>query len=240
MKTKLRLTAAVTVLFMGSISFGQSLNANFGYSFSKIKFDGMETYETSEIYNGTTYTSTDRYASTGGLTASLGYEFKLGNRLSLETGLKYLSRGYRNISHFRAENGADYYEENYESRFKINYIDVPVVLNTAILVGDVRVYARTGIYAGFLLGMKGESTETYSSSDGDSGNSEYSYSENGSDFDFEDRVTGGLLFGAGVEYKGFYFETNYALGVLSLSNWDDDVTTNDISVTLGYKLKFNK
>lgn len=240
MKTKLRLTAAVTVLFMGSISFGQSLNANLGYSFSKIKFDGMEAYETSETYNGTTYTGSEKYTFTGGLTASLGYEFKLGNRLSLETGLKYLSYGYRNIGEYRMENGADYYQKNYESTYKSTYIDIPVVLNTAILVGDVRVFARTGIYAGLMLGMRGKSTDTYSSSDGDSGNSEYSYSENGSDFYFEDRITGGLLFGAGVEYKGFYFETNYALGVLCLSNWDDDVTTNDISVTLGYKLKFNK
>lgn len=77
----------------------------------------------------------------GALTGSLGHEFKLGERLSLETSVKYLSRGYRKVGDYREERKTDYYQENYESTFKVNYIDVPVVLNIAILVGDIRAYA---------------------------------------------------------------------------------------------------
>ena len=73
--------------------------------------------------------------------------------------MKYLSRGYRNVGDYREERKTDYYQEN--------YIDVPVVLYIAILAVDIRIYVRKGVYAGFMLGLKSEEKQTYSSSGGD-------------------------------------------------------------------------
>lgn len=238
MKTILKITSLAAFAFIGTASFGQSLNINAGFTASTVKFDGMEEGTYTETYGGGTTTYSEEIKSIGGYNAAIGYEFRLGDRLSLETGFKYQTRGYRYVSEYTYENGVDNANGIEEYSIKYKYLDLPIVLNTAITTGDLRIYARTGISVGFMTGAKYSERSEYTSSDGDSELYEYSESYSGSDLG--ERFPGGLVLGAGAAYKGFYFETNYNLGALSLTNLDYGAFYHDLSLSLGYKFKFNK
>ena len=238
MKSRVQLIALGTLLILGTTSFGQSLNFSGGFTTSTLKADGMSDGESTETFEGTTYTSSYKNKNLSGFNAAIGYEFRLSERLSLETGLKYQTRGFQQQSEFTFESGIDRYSETSNYRYKMNYLDLPIVLNTAILLGDVKVYARTGIYVGLLTGAKYSYKSEYSSTDGDNGVSEYSETLSGNDID--ERITGGFVFGAGIEFKNFYFETNYNLGAYSIADLDEEVYTHDLSFSMGYKIKFKK
>lgn len=223
--------------FVVNTSTGQSLNVSGGYSSSTITFNGgNESY--TETYNGTTYTYSEKVKNRSGFNVSLAYEFRLGNRLSLETGLKYQTRGFRMESEYSIISESYDSKESSTFKFKSNYLDLPIVLNTAILTGDVRVYARTGIYAGFFTGGKYSEKGVYESSDGDNGI--YEYTGKMDDFDREERITAGVLVGVGAEYKGLFVETNFSIGPMMVTEMDSEMFTKDLSFTIGYKLKFKK
>jgi hypothetical protein len=238
MKISIKLTAIAAFALIESASFGQSLNMNVGYSLSTIKFDGLAEETGTEVDGSETYTYSTKIKSVGGVTASLGYEFKLGDRLSLETGLKFQSRGSKIESNYAYDSPGYSASQSTSTKLKMNYFDLPIVLNTAILTGDLRIYARTGIYLGAAIGGNYSNRTVYTSSDGD--NATYEYSETMDSDDLDERLTGGFVLGIGAEYKGIYFETNFNMGALSLTNIDYEIYTNDLSFTLGYKLKFNK
>jgi hypothetical protein len=238
MKNTLRITATAVLTLIGTASFGQSLNFNGGFTASTIKMEGMKDESSTETMDGNSYNSSTNYKCTNGFNAAIGYEFKLGKRLSLETGLKFQTRGYKMEYKFSNRNEYENFNMFSSGSYKMNYLDLPIVLNTAILTGDFKVYARTGIYAGFMTGAKYKGRYEYTSSNGDNGSEEYS--EKIATEDLDGRYTGGLVLGAGAEYKGFYFEANYNLGVASLEDFDNKIYTNDLSFSLGYKLKFKK
>jgi|GEM_PF-1675993 len=239
MKNLARVTAVTALVLIGTTSFGQSLNFNGGFTTSKFISEDFEDSESSETFDGVSYTQSLKNKNLSGFNVGVGYEFKLGNRLSLETGLKYQTRGMQMERKYKFSFGNEYEEGISEIKWKMNYLDLPVVLNTAILTGDVRAYVRTGVYVGATMGGKLSQRFEYSSSDGDRGISEESEKISISDMDEEDILTGGAVFGVGAEYKGFYFEANYNVGTLSLIESDDNTGTRDLSFSLGYKLKFN-
>ncbi|MCJ8292451.1 MAG: PorT family protein [Crocinitomicaceae bacterium] len=240
MKNTLRITALAAFTLIGTASFGQSLNMNGGFTTSTLRMAGMSNETSSETYNGGTYTSSSKYMNISGFNVGVGYEFILGNRLSLETGVKYQTRGHKMEYGYSFEGSSGNYSEINTVNYKMKYLDLPIVLNTAILTGDFRVYARTGIYAGFMTGAKYSMRREYTSSDGSSELTEYSETVDMDGDDIGERITGGFVLGAGAEYKGFYLEANYNLGAYSLANLDYEVYTHDFSLSLGYKLKFNK
>jgi hypothetical protein len=238
MKSTLKITAFAVLTLITVTSFGQSVNFSGGFTTSTIKMDGMTDGTFTEVIDDGTYSSSSKYKNTSGFNASIGYEIPLAGRFSLETGLKFQTRGVK------AEEEYSFVTSSYNSRDisstinKINYLDLPVVLNTAILTGDFRVYARTGVYIGFMTGTKYSVRGEYTSSDGFDERYEYSETFDGGVLD--ERMTGGLVLGAGAEYKSFYFEANYNLGVYSLANQNYKMYTHDISLSLGYKLKLSK
>lgn len=240
MKNALKLTGLGIMTFIGSASFGQSLNINAGYTTSGIRMENESEGTATETYNGSTYTSTYEFKNVSGFNAAIAYEFRLGDRFSLETGFKYQSRGYKQVYEYSYESSIESTSESSAQVYKINYFDLPIVLNTAIATGDLRVYARTGIYVGIMTGARYNSSQEYTSSNGDIGMSEYNQRISGSDLEIEERFTGGFILGAGVEYKGFYVESNYAMGAFMLTAIDNGTYTRDLSFSLGYKFKFNK
>ena len=240
MKIVLRITALLTVFLIGSMTFGQSLNFNGGFTSSKLKMEGMTDIDLSETYNGVTYNRTVDYKSIKGFNAAIAYEFRLGERLSLETGFKFQSRGYKQVSEYEIKSSSYSSSEKSTYKYKMNYLDLPIVLNTAILKEDFRLYARTGIYAGFMTGSKYSEESDYTSSDGNNGHFENTTKGDMDDFDTEERITLGALIGLGAEYKSFYFEANYNVGAFSIDSIEDEIYTHDFSFSLGYKIKFKK
>jgi hypothetical protein len=224
----------------GFKSFAQSLNISGGFTSSTLKSDQINEGTTTVPWGEGTYTTSQYLRNVNGFNAFVGYEFSLGNRLSLETGLKLQTRGYK------IENNAIFtssYENTREKRvlaYNLKYIDLPVVLNTAITTGDFRIYARAGIFASILLDARYEVTMQYFSENIADETNEYGGLLNASDIEFEHYFTGGFILGAGAAYKCIYFETNYNLGAFSLKNIEPEAYTHDLSFSLGYKLKFGK
>jgi hypothetical protein len=232
MISTLRLIALSGFVTIASSSMCQSLNFSGGFTSST-----MKEKEDEDNYGSSEFIKTGNIS---GFNSALGVEFRLGNRLSLETGLKFQTRGYSWKIDWTELYGAYTDFETWEYTLKMNYIDLPVVLNTAVLLGDVRVYTRTGIYTGLLTRAREDLRLNYSSSDGEMESDEYTEILKGEDFESEERVTGGLILGAGVEFKNFFFESNYNFGVYALRDLDYGLFTHDFSLTLGYKIKFKK
>lgn len=238
MKTLIKTTTVIAGLIISANVNAQSLNISGGVSNSKLIFDGISTGSSTENYNGTTYTTNLSYKAATNATFGLSYEFNLGNRLSLETGGRFMSRGFTE-TYTREIRGPQYVANAMErTSYKLNYIDIPLILNTAITTGDLRTYVRTGIYAGFMVSSKYSTYWEESDSDGYS--STYEYSDTDMGMDTEERITGGIQLGLGASYKQFYFETNYSFGHFTLSDFDSGITTRDLSFTLGYKINFKK
>lgn len=239
MKNTLRITALAAFTLIGSVSFGQSLNVSAGFTTSNLRLsDGESSGSYTETYNGGIYTSEHAQKSIGSFNASIGFEFRLGNRLSLETGLKMLSRGYGYEYKSSYESDTESFSSFDKYSYKMNFVDLPVILNTAITTGDLRVYTRTGVYASFMSSVRYKEHSSYSDSDGDSYTEDYD--ERSSEMDMDERLGAGINLGIGAEYKGFFFETNYTAGLLSMADWDVEITNHDFSFSLGYKLKFKK
>lgn len=240
MKKTIKLLTLAAFTCLGTLSYAQSLNFSGGVNASTIKGEGTSDGSSTETFGDATYTSSYSTKRTWGFNASIGYEFNFGDRFSLETGFKYQSRGYRTVSEYTYTDPQDWYKENYSYNYRINYLDIPVVLNTAILTGDFRLYARTGIYAGLITNGKFSYNREFDSNFGQE-STEESERIPGEDFgDFGERLGGGFILGVGAEYKGFYFETNYMIGTYSFEYIDDNMYSHDLSFSLGYKLKFNK
>ena len=235
MKNTLKLIVSTIFILTGVLSFGQSLNFSGGYTMSTLKSEYIKKVEELSASSNNSF----KYKNVNGVNFTIGGEFILGERISLEVGVKYQTRGVKLEFEQNYDSGVDYYKLVGESKTKMSYIDLPIVLNTAITNGDFRVYGRTGIYMGLLI--NGKLSQRFES--------ESSYGENEIYTDFmklttkEKRDLGinpGLVIGLGAEYEGFYFETNYNIGVLSLKAIDSKFFTHDVSFCLGYKIKVNK
>jgi hypothetical protein len=235
-----KLTGLSVLLFMGFSSFAQSLNFSAGYSSAIIKTDADRTQTYTEPFGEGALTSIYNLNYINGLNAAIAYEFRLGNRFSLETGLKYQKRGYQQIINSSIAGDPNSWTQNTDITYHFNYIDLPVVLNTAITTGDVRIYAKTGLYAGFMIGGKYTGNTTFTASNGETNLQGYDSRFEQEEYDNDERLTAGFLLGIGAEYKGFFFESNFTQGALTPVQMDSDLYTQEFSFVLGYKIKFNR
>ena len=169
MKKNLKIVAAALFTFTGLVSNAQSLNINWGFTTSSATMeDETSDLSANESWGCESYNSSFETKNISGYNVGIGYESKLGERLSVETGFKYIKRGYKVVSESSYASSWDNYEETStnEAKIKMNYLDLPVVLNTAILTGDFRLYVRTGIFAGYLASARYLEQSEYNSSDG--------------------------------------------------------------------------
>ena len=245
MKNTIRITGIVILTFIASASFGQSLKVSAGISTSFMQgaeLGDKEYVQPQPIGSYLTFYQFSRQQLRAiGVNASLGYDFKLGQKLYLETGFRYQERVvkmlYKEIFTYLEE---DDYPTSFASntglaKYSIKFIEVPIVLKRYITSGDVATYLRTGIYAGFITGGKASWEGEYTLNNG-----ETSLSQSSTILDLSGpgtgRVSGGFIIGAGAEYKRFFFEANLNVGAnfLSLYNEFDLTYTKDLSISLGF------
>jgi len=253
MKNLKRAIAFVLFLLIGTVSYGQSWNITGGYTSSTVKIDGLQEGEFTETdADGNKLVESRKKNRLSGFNLGISREYKISDDFSIETGLRYQTKGYG----FTQEGSitASSSEEllYIKSRFNIimSYVDLPIVLNTGISVGDYRIYARTGVYFGALVsanfngvsemrGFFGNENETISVDI-----TEDLREETGATF------STGVILGAGVSYKGFFAEINYNMAMrgiegielVEIEPGDGNTTGNmrDLSFNLGYKFKIGK
>lgn len=240
MKNTFKLTTVMLFIVFGTTLFAQSFNFNGGFTMSKIRGENDISDSYSGPYYDGTYSETNKMKFLGGFNASVGYEFRLNNRLSLQTGFKFQTAGYKLVEEYSYTTSFETYKKKSVEKYNRNYLHLPVVLNTAILTGDIRVYLRTGLFIGMMTGEKHSIRSEFESSIDGNGSSEHSQSGGVSYYEMGDRLTAGFIAGVGVEYKGFYFESNYDLGAVQLSDFKNKIYFENIGFSLGYKIKYNK
>lgn len=240
MKRIMNKLIVLIVTLMSLKANAQSINIKLGYSNSNVKFSGLEQGESSYESVGGVFKESINRRTVGGFNAAVGYEFGLSQRLSIFTGLNYQKRGFQ-IDQITDFSNNDVHSSS-SSLITANYryLDLPIVLNTSIFTREnLKVYARTGVYVGCLLAANYRDQSTFIESDG----AVYSYDESykivASEISFLDGITAGVLTGVGIEYRGFYLETNLKLGPQRLSNLGEEIFMRDLNIMLGYKFKLN-
>jgi hypothetical protein len=149
--------------------------------------------------------------------------FPIHKALSLDLGLQFTTKG------MREEFDEEFDGMSMSGKFTatLYYMEVPLKLRLTHNFDQISVYGAFGPYVGLGLAgnIKSEFTfmgETISSTEK-------------IEFDNDDlnRLDGGLVFEAGIEYQKFLVGLNYTMGLLDIGGQ----TTNQVySLSLGYKL----
>lgn len=235
MKRALHISITSLLLSLPIISQAQSFNISSGINISRLASSEWESGSSTYASDFENYTYSREYGYNAhlGYSGYLGFEFRLKERLGLETGLRYLSRGY---SYFENGEGTGdgYFEiEKRSERYTMNYFDLPITLNFAIIKKEYfSLYARAGVYAGLMKNVRSTYTRDYQSTNSNSSGKE-TYKDN--EFEISERFTAGGQLGLGAQYKGFFAEANYMLGFINPYSYDFDIRSHDISFSLGYK-----
>ena len=187
-------------------AFGQ-LRIHAGYNASSIRLS-------SEVYAGFMGRLNEEIKPLGGFQAGATYEISLSGVISVEPGLFYSSKGYRN------EPTEEYYDKR---KLTLYYLDVPIHLKYKMVLGKTTLFAGFGPY--FSFGLSGQ----------------MNIDGNRYDKEFEDlglkRFDGGLSFTTGLEYGKFQAGAYYQLGLVNLNDYDVLYRKNRVfGLSLGYRL----
>lgn len=238
MKTTSKTLCLLTSLFFVSQVSAQTLNFSGGVSINNIEYQFDIDQNSVSSFNGTTSYFTQKKSYLLAPSFGVSYEFNFGNHFSLESGFRFMNRGILIERTYRTETATTFNQSAQRYAYKSRYIDIPVTLNSYITTGNIKTYVRTGIYGSFLINQQTKSRIENTNSEGNNTTTEKI--NNDFQVDFKERFASGLQLGAGASFKGFFFETNFNIGVLNLNNFDTDITTRDFSFVVGYKLNLSK
>lgn len=221
MKKVTKILILVVLVVFATESFAQKFGLEAGLNFANM------------LNKNDDITSSDEYKSKMGFQIGPIVEFSLTNLFSLETGVLFSTKG------FKTEDSGTTFGIDWEteSRFKLNYLDIPVNLRAGYDIGSIKVIGNIGPYIGIALSGKEKIERTV---DGDTEINEYEL-QIGSDKGEDNikRTDFGLNIGASAAYKEFEVGLNYGLGIANLSPSTDNGTkfkNRVFSITFAYKL----
>ena len=242
--TKIALALGV-VLSIGLSANSQTINFKGGLNSSRIAsyYDGVRGFSEYSVESvsevGSSYKESQEDKNRYGWNASISYEKSFKKRVAVEVGLKFSTSGFILQSEWTEEsdsyNGSGFSNET----VKMNYLELPVLLKLNFLDNDkLRIYGNAGLTFG--IAVSGSSGFTYGSN---FNGEEWSNSDESiMDLDEENmRYSTGLIGGVGIQYKQLFLEVNYSSAFMKLSDMDRrQFLRNDLSLSLGYKLKLKK
>lgn len=230
----------IVLAFVSASSFtttAQSFNISGGMNLSSYSIyeGGKRLYKNEFEQSSYSEHRTDIDWNTG-FNASFGYEFKLSNLLSLETGLSYSTKGFTLVEEEDYTWGSVSESSISKEKYRMNYLDLPIVLNVGFNAGNVRMYGKLGGYVGF--GMLGNIKTSYEASDSQGATYTEDY-RGGLDLgNSSERFNYGLITGIGAEYKNLFMELKYSAGRVALWDVDDyKVNSYTLGLSIGYKFK---
>lgn len=185
MKTKIFLIAAAIILSAANL-YSQKISVSLegGVNFANVKFNPEQVIP--------------RETRTGMIAGALADFCLIQNKLSAETGIEYVMKGYKVTS------------GQITGTIKLDYLEFPALLKLKFPMKQVIPYAVAGPTFGVLLTSKGVI---------DSGTS-----QSESDFKNETKSTDfGLFFGAGMDIRtskkvNIFFQGGYSLGLSNFNN----------------------
>lgn len=237
-------SVAFTLIMIAFAGNSQSLNVKGGVNMSRINFfddDGARDYNTYEATaESGTYEAEYSYKmkTQYGWNAGVMYEFKSKRAVSFETGISYMTKGFKFEGNQTETIDSYYMSFESSSTSRIHYLDIPLTMKFNFMNNGVRVYGKAGAYFG--VALVGMAKSRYESNY----NGDVVTDEDEEEIDIEDddlRTNAGLTLGLGVEYKNFFIEGNYSAGVMNLADMDYGFMVNkDLGISVGYNIQFNK
>tara|TARA_R110002050_G_scaffold63720_2_gene139114 strand:+ start:2828 stop:3466 length:639 start_codon:yes stop_codon:yes gene_type:complete len=210
MKNLLKIQAFALLLFVSSQLSAQTYMIKGGLNLSEFRIS-------------------DRIESYGNLKLNPGFHiggsviFPIHKAFSLDLGLQFTTKGVR-------EEFNDEFEGIFTSgklSATLYYIEVPVKFRLTHNFDQIAVYGAFGPYVGLGLAGRMKSEFTFMG--------ETTSNINKIDFGKDDlnRLDGGLVFEAGIEYQRFLVGLSYTMGLIDVSN---EITNQVYSFSIGYKL----
>lgn len=240
----------------------QSISVSVGPTFSKtnIYYKGVreflnQSYEANYVNQmGETFEEKQETCNKVlvGINAQVNYLQPLSERLDLETGLLYTTKGFSYSSLYtdKAGDGSYDYKSSSITTQKFHYLDIPLSLKFSFYENDaINIYGSGGLFFGFALSAKETREDEFRYYYND-GINVYDQSESSSiteTIELDEplginwKTNIGLLGGFGVDFKGIFFEGRYHIGIANLGMEDDEMyMRNDILLSVGYRYSLKK
>lgn len=189
-----------------------------------ISTTNAETFDDGSYFD--TFNSATRFS------AGLGYRFEFGKLFSIQPELLFIQKGWEN-EHGYYGDPEDWY--TYTQTFKLNYLELPVLLQVALGPDNFKFHINAGPSIGFGLNGKHENNlkqmyagtfydDTY---DGDIKFEERPEAYEGPDEFIPNRIEVGAQFGGGVTFfNKIIVDVRYGLGLTDL--YDDRDSKNRV------------
>ncbi|MEO1261413.1 MAG: porin family protein [Bacteroidota bacterium] len=165
---------------------------------------------------------TDGFDANLGLTLAALYEIPISDNFAIQPELAFVQKGYK----FEA----DIFGTTFETKTRINHIDVPILAKVKFGNESVMAYAAAGPTLGYAISGSIEV-------DGDS--------ESIDDWDAFNRFEIGASVGAGAGIPAgngqVFLDVRYLLGLTNLADTDDDITVRNsgLNLSVGYMANLN-
>lgn len=207
---------ATLLIVVSNISSAQELGIRGGFNLSQINFKA-----------GSTVVHKEDTKLNPGFNVGPILEFQLKNLFSIETGILFTSKGFKQSGYSRLI-------ENYVYKINIFYSEVPVSLKVSYPIGKTEIFGMAGGYAacalyGYYFGSGYvNSVKETSKTDIRWGNSENTMK----------RLDYGLKFGAGLKIRNCQLGASYGLGLKDISNDETFKYRNRVlEFYVAYKIK---
>ncbi len=141
---------------------------------------------------------------------------KMGFQIGAAAEFEIMSFLYVGASASFFQKGVKYSGDDYKSKLKLGYIDIPIYVGYKVPLGNISVFGNVGPYTS--VAIVGESY--YYSDFGGIEFEETMDVELSGDMAYYKRFDSGVAFGGGVEFKQYQIKANYSIGFV-------DVTTSE-------------
>ena len=187
-------------------SLAVSWGVRLGMNVSKLRFSGDREYYGDE-------------KSKAGFQVGVACHIAVSRQLPLfvESGLYMINKGGKQK------------EDDYEDKYKLWYLELPVVMSYHIDVQDFSIQPFFGVY--YALGIGGKDKAKF---DGEEKDYDVFGKENG-EYNGLKRSDFGLRVGCGVEFSHLYLSLGYDAGLTNISQFDGEkCKTGSFLISLGY------
>jgi len=221
MKTLMKLIIVAVMLSITSATYSQSIAVKAGLNLATMR----------ERDDNSTYSN--NFTLNPGFHVGANVEFTIYKILSLETGLFFLTKGYK------SDYSLEILDNTYHFKHKTNlyYIDLPITLKLTFVIGKVKIFGSFGEYLG--LGLFGNNKTD--SPVLDDTNTDISWGSGDKDdlrrFDF------GMTFNAGVEFYSIIIGACYDHGFANISAHSVsgyNIKNRVLGISVGYRFGMRK
>lgn len=217
----LALAFSVISIATAQISVGLEVGPNFATQTSDV--DGFDAGGTTGFYFG------------------VPVDIMIADNICVQPSLAFMQKGSSTTYEVSVPG---FYETSVEGDFKLNYIEIPILVNYIIGTNNIKPYVGLGPSIGFGMGYKSSGTSTTTTTDPFTGVETTTTDDFDEDGSFEDAGLKGIDFSlliqagammADVGPGSLGLNLGYFLGLANINDGDDKLNNRGFKVSVSYK-----